>query len=577
MGWWRSTPRVGCSVCRRSASTGEAAHRWRRLLAVLPERRSVLILDDTGVPKQGTDSVGVARQYSGALGKILNCQVAVAAALYLPEAWLTPERRQQARIPSRVLGVSATTTCWIGPPRGSSPRYTRDVPAAEIGAISAGRRAAAQPVRAWRRARHGIDACSGRAGLLLLSQRGFVIKNSSAVTGSPDRLLRQGDSVNIKPKVLIMLAADLVSGPGKGLLQFLKHAPQSFEYVLCNFDVKSRPAHFVQEARRNNLNLLLLNQRSAIDASMIFQARRIVLEHGINVIETHGHKSNVIGYFLRALCRKPWIAFGHGYIDGNWKIQLYNRIDRAVVRQADRIVAVSDSMAELFVRHGVRREKIRVVHNAIEAEAVTPSASASDVRRQHGIDPTDKVVGVIGRLNPEKGQRTFLEAMETTVRSCPEVKALLIGDGQDRAMLERYCQERGLTGQVVFTGYQKDVAKYYQILDLLVLPSRSEGLPNAVLEAMSFGIPILATNVGGVPEIIRDDNGVLVPPDDSSVLAERMIELLRNESLRRRIGAKGQQSLHPRFDPARRVRDILDLYDEVLRSAVVKGGLRRHA
>src|SRR3972149_3251211 len=131
MGWWRSTPRVGCSVCRRSASTGEAAHRWRRLLAVLPERRSVLILDDTGFPKQGTDSVGVARQYSGALGKILNCQVAVAAALYLPEAWLTPERRQQARIPSRVLGVSATTTCWIGPPPGSRPRHPPARPAPE--------------------------------------------------------------------------------------------------------------------------------------------------------------------------------------------------------------------------------------------------------------------------------------------------------------------------------------------------------------------------------------------------------------------------------------------------------------
>lgn len=187
---------------------------WRRLLAVLPERRGVLILDDTGFPKQGTHSVGVARQYSGTLGKIGNCQVAVTAALwtgvrawllgaelYLPETWLTPARRHEARIPggvrfqekwrlaltlirrvrtagiqielvvadaaygdglpfrtalerlhlAYVLGVSSGLTFWVGAPHGTPPRSTRAVPAAELGAISATRWAAAQPRRAWRR------------------------------------------------------------------------------------------------------------------------------------------------------------------------------------------------------------------------------------------------------------------------------------------------------------------------------------------------------------------------------------------------------------------------------------------
>ena len=187
---------------------------WRRLLAVLPERRGVLILDDTGFPKQGTHSVGVSRQYSGTLGKIGNCQIAVTAALwtgvrawllgaelYLPEPWLTPARRHEARIPAGVhfqekwrlaltlirrvrtagiqielvvadaaygdglpfrtalerlrlayvLGVSGTMTFWLGSPRGRPPRYTRDVPAAEIGATRAAHWAAIQPKRVWRR------------------------------------------------------------------------------------------------------------------------------------------------------------------------------------------------------------------------------------------------------------------------------------------------------------------------------------------------------------------------------------------------------------------------------------------
>lgn len=187
---------------------------WRRLLAVLPERRGVLILDDTGFPKQGTHSVGVHRQYSGTLGKIGNCQIAVTAALwtgvrawllgaelYLPETWLTPARRQEARIPAGVrfqekwrlaltlirrvrtaglhielvaadaaygdvlpfrtalerlhlayvLGISGALTFWVGPPRGTPPRYTRALPAADMGATSAARWAAQQPTRAWRR------------------------------------------------------------------------------------------------------------------------------------------------------------------------------------------------------------------------------------------------------------------------------------------------------------------------------------------------------------------------------------------------------------------------------------------
>jgi glycosyltransferase involved in cell wall biosynthesis len=386
--------------------------------------------------------------------------------------------------------------------------------------------------------------------------------------------------VKIKPRVLILIATDPIGGPGKGLFQFLKYAPrEAFDYTLCNFNVKNRPdGQFIQEARRKNMNLVLLDQRAMIDPRLIIEARRIIFERGINLVQTHGYKSNVIGFFLQTLCRRPWIAFAHGYTDDNWKVRLYNWIDRAVLRYADRIVTVSDSMRALLIRSGVREDKIRLIYNAIESTDARPTTEASEMKKRHGIAAEQKVVGVIGRLSPEKGQLIFLKAMEKVVRSCPNLIALIVGEGQDQAMLQDYCRENRLSDCVVFAGYQKNIGDYYQILDLLVLPSLSEGLPNTVLEAMAFGIPVLATSVGGVPEVIeKEENGILVPPNDPQALADRMIELLRDDILRREIGSKGKSSLHPRFAPDHRVRQIIDLYHNLLSSRSGKIGVGIHA
>jgi glycosyltransferase involved in cell wall biosynthesis len=372
--------------------------------------------------------------------------------------------------------------------------------------------------------------------------------------------------MDTKRKVLIMIAADQISGPAKGVLQLVEHAATfGFEYVLCNFNVGSQPGgEFVHEARRRKLNVQLLNQRTAFDPNLVVQARRLIVQHEVDIIQTHGYKSNTIGFLLRRICRRPWIGFAHGFIDDNTKNRLYNRIERWALRGADRLVAVSDSLKGLLVRHGIAAEKIRVIHNAIAAEESVPKSSRDDIRRRHGIGSNDMVVGVFGRLNPEKGQQVFLKALQKTLPTMPRVKALIVGDGQDRPLLEEFCRASSLGDHVVFVGYRKNIADYYQAIDLLVQPSFSEGSPNTVLEAMSFGVPVLATAVGGVPEIIESGNGVMIPPGDVNALANSMIELLSDAALRTAIGASGRSNLYPRFSADTRVRAIVDLYEELL-------------
>jgi glycosyltransferase involved in cell wall biosynthesis len=372
--------------------------------------------------------------------------------------------------------------------------------------------------------------------------------------------------VTTKPKVLIVIATDAIGGPGKGVFQFLQYASrEAFDYLLCNFELKNRPmGEFVREARASRLNLTLLKQRATIDPGLILRARRLVVENGINTVQTHGYKANALGFFLWLLFGVPWIAFAHGYTDDNWKMRVYNRFDRWVLRHAVRIVCVSDSVRDSLIRRGIDRKKMRLVYNAIELPAAKALEGGAKLKTTHGIAADRVVIGVVGRLNPEKGQMMFLRAMREVAVVCPEAMALIVGDGQDRELLERYSREHELEDRVIFTGYRHNVADYYRILDLLVLPSLSEGLPNTVLEAMACGVPVLATRVGGVPEIIDESNGVTVAPNDPTALAEQMVELLRDDARRRTIGVNGRNSLYPRFAPDRRAREILDLYHEVL-------------
>lgn len=376
--------------------------------------------------------------------------------------------------------------------------------------------------------------------------------------------------LKMKPKVLIIIATDIIGGPGKGLFQFLKFSKElDFSYILCNFlptHVNITNYEFYKKAKEEGINLQLLKQNMAIDPLLILRAYRISKKHKINIIQTHGSKANVIGFFLNKMFNIPWIGFAHGYLETNKKIRFYEKIDRTVLKYADVVITVSNSMKELLRRAGVKEIKIKVIYNAVDLSDNKPTLRNNTIKDSYGIKNDHKVIGVIGRLSPEKGQIIFLKAFRKVIEIFPDVSALIIGDGQDKEKLKDFCKTHGIDKKVIFTGYQETVANFYQILDVLVLPSLSEGLPNTVLEAMSFGIPVLATSVGGVPEIINNENGILVLPGDQESLADKMIELLKDDHLRKSLGLSGKNSLYPRFSPLYRSQQIVDLYKYLLAS-----------
>jgi glycosyltransferase involved in cell wall biosynthesis len=372
---------------------------------------------------------------------------------------------------------------------------------------------------------------------------------------------------SIKPKVLIIIATSIVGGPGKGLFQFFKYAPkEEFDYLLCNFSVKGRNGgDFEQEAKRQNLNLYLLKQNHFYDPGLISQTKRLIKEQGFNIIQTHGHKADFIARFVRKTIQIPWLCFVHGWTDEDLKIRIYNMVDRWAIKGSDRIVAVSEAMKDKLVRIGIPGQKITVIYNSIEDNGFYKEPPDPNLRKKFASNDETLLVGVIGRLSKEKGQKIFLEAWERVCKQVPNTKALLIGDGPDREMLKKIPVQQGLENKVIFLGHQLNPHPFYRILDLVVMPSLSEGLPNVPLEALAHKKAIIVTSVGGTPEIIEDGrNGVLVNPGDPESLSLAIITLLMNSEKRNSMAAHGLDSLYPKFSPENRARQILSLYQEIL-------------
>lgn len=264
-----------------------------------------------------------------------------------------------------------------------------------------------------------------------------------------------------------------------------------------------------------------------------------------------------IGAFL---ARTPGIvATVQLYVD----LRLSRRVDvqqRFLTRIVDRYIAVSNHVRmRLASRLGWAAGKIDVVHNAVEP--VPSRADAARLRRELGGDERTPLVLHPARLLEQKAQRDVLRA----AAAMPGVRFLFAGDGPDRAVLEAASRELGVADRVTFLGRRRDVRDLMEACDVVVLPSRFEGLPVALLEAMAAGRPVVATRIGGVEEVVTpDEDGILVEPGDAPALAGAIHRLLTDVEAARRIGAEAARTIRERFSAGAMCRRVMEIYADVL-------------
>lgn len=322
-----------------------------------------------------------------------------------------------------------------------------------------------------------------------------------------------------------------------------RHAPES-------------DAVYVQAAA-DGIPVDVLVERHRYDARLVDDLRRLVHARRPHIIETHHVKSHCLMALSGLWRHYTWVAFHHGYTQTDAKVRAYNQVDRWSLRHATHVVTTNRPFADMLAARGIPRARVTVVHNGVRPDAMAPPGVDS-LRRKLGVSDRDRVVLAVGRLSHEKGHAHLIRALS----SCREsTRLVIVGDGPERRALERLARTQRAGRSVIFAGMTSEVAPFYGMADVFVLPSLSEGSPCALLEAMACGLPVVATRVGGVPEIAADGrSALLVPPSDPTALGLAIDRLLGDPNLGARLGSAARACVLVDHTPEQRAATLSALY-----------------
>ena len=288
------------------------------------------------------------------------------------------------------------------------------------------------------------------------------------------------------------------------------------------------------------------------------------------IVHTHTAKAGLLGRLAARVAAVPIVVHTyHGHVLRGYfspaKTAFFRRLETRLASLADALVAVSDAVKQDLVSLGVARaEKIRVIPLGLELAHLAGALPRGVLRREAGIPAAAPLVGMVGRLVPIKDAPTFLRAARLVLEARGDARFALVGDGEERPALEALCRELGLDGTVAFFGWRRDLGAVYGDLDVVVNASRNEGTPVALIEALAAARPVVATRVGGTPDVLGDgERGRLVPAADPPALAGAILETLDGSEASRRRAEAGREYVLARHSSDRLIRDVDALYREL--------------
>jgi glycosyltransferase involved in cell wall biosynthesis len=371
--------------------------------------------------------------------------------------------------------------------------------------------------------------------------------------------------------IVHLTASTHYGGPERQMLGLGRALAGDYRSTFLSFSEGGRCASFLTEARRQGFEADVLSHDTPHLRAATRDLAAWLRRAGADVLLCNGYKADLLGRVAARREDVPVVAVSRGWTSESWKVRLYDFADGVNLRWMDRVVCVSEGHAAKVRRAGVPADRLRVIRNAISADRFDDPDPAYR-QRLLGLfaDPPRRVVGAAGRLSPEKGFDVLIEASRRVLAEDPEAGVVLFGDGPLREALARQVGRAGLARRFVLAGFRTDLDRYIPWLDVMVLPSYTEGLPNVVLEACAAGVPVVATPVGGTPEIIEDGaNGYLTPPGDARTLAGCILAVLDSGDMGREMGEYGRRRAREEFTFEAQATQYRRLFAELTGQAAV--------
>ena len=338
--------------------------------------------------------------------------------------------------------------------------------------------------------------------------------------------------------------------------------PDEFALEVCAL---TRGGPYAAELRERGIKVAVLGKRFKFDPMAAWRLRRLIADRRPEIVHSWLFAANSYGRFF-ARRRVPIIIASERCAD-YWRGPAARALDRWLARRTDRVVANSEAVARFCQTVGVPSDKLVVIPNGALMGA-TPAVDRAAVRRQLDIPPDAYVLGFVGRLWPQKRVRDFIWTTEL-LHNFKDVYGLIVGDGPEYRALADFASKIRLSGRIRFTGARDDVPQLLAAMDVFVIPSEFEGMPNVVLEAMCAGLPVVASNIPGTDELVVDgQTGFLVPLGQTKAFAQRTNQLLDDADLRNRFGTAAQQRVREQFDVEKMVQSYIRLYRDL---AAAKG------
>jgi glycosyltransferase involved in cell wall biosynthesis len=384
-----------------------------------------------------------------------------------------------------------------------------------------------------------------------------------ALTRSPAR------RADPRPTVLdVRVVTEAGGGPDKTILNSPRFLADRYRNLCAYMHPPGDPGFETLRAKAEQWRAPLLSvpDRGPLDWRVFSRLLDICRRERVTIWHGHEYKSNALGLLVRRFWPMRLVTTVHGWVKHTNRTPLYYAIDRFCLPRFERVVAVSPDLLEASRAAGVPVDRCVMIENAIDTEEYRRAYAPAEAKLRANLPPGRLVVGAVGRLSEEKGFDLLIRAADKLLSEGLDFEVWIVGTGDQREHLERVIAERNRGDRVRLLGYRADMIDLYHAMDVFVLSSLREGLPNVMLEAMALEVPVLATRIAGIPRLVSDGvDGLLIAPGDDVELTSGLRRLLTDADRRRRLAAAGRQTIEERYSFRARMEKMRAVYDELLR------------